>query len=516
MTKELIYSERETNYWDFVNSGKLSTLRRAFSSTFQEIVRTILASNSPGFNRELKFYLAQLYHDELCTTKIINQLITEPFVAGNFKVVLPTKIYNGLVKEIPTWNLNRNVGAFFFWQTKKSFRVAYKILKTFFILVIKARSSKVIRKPNTVFIIGHTKELIVQNSEKEPQESHNYSLWRKTNGYKKTDVVFLSDLDFFSCVLKENSYLENLKLTLKVVYLFPITVLKHKLKMSDLMLTSEQILFYLIVKKSKPSSFRLEIAFTESSGSKRPLWTYELERLGGAVNMNFFSNSAVLRVENEQGCSAETKLYTWTNYDVVSTWQQNVIKEYSVFGSESKFRKFGVPWFQDINYRFARSEKYSVAVFDIEPQLGYFGSSSLNDWGLSSVTYSLEFIDSILKICAKYDVLFMHKRKRELPSKKVHPQYARRLDFLSKQSIYISIPPTVAPSRLIQKVSGVISYVPTTTEILARQMNVPSIFFDPSGLIDKSEPALIESKVLSSQEELEKWIIEIKKTKAHV
>lgn len=258
MTKDLNYSEREINYWNFVNSGKLTTLRRALSSTFQEIARTILASNSPGFNRELKLYLAQLYHDELCTTKIVNQLITHPFVTGNFKVMLPTKIYNGLVKEIPTWNLNRNVGAFFFWQIKKSLRVAYKILKTFFILVIKARSSRVIRKSDTVFIIGHTREFMVQNSEKEPQELHNYSLWRKINGYKKTDVIFLSDLEFFTYVLNENSYLQRLRLFLKVAYLFPITVLKYRIKFSELMVTSDQILFNLLVKQSKRASFPLE------------------------------------------------------------------------------------------------------------------------------------------------------------------------------------------------------------------------------------------------------------------
>jgi hypothetical protein len=509
--KPLEMSTEEINYRTFVKDGHLSTLRTSLVSIFQDLIGTTRESNKSDYKQELKLFLIQFYHDELCGTKIINQLITKPFFESKFKVALTREIYSRLNRKVPSWNLKRDRKSLSLWQLKRSFYSLYKVVCMFTSLTLRFPSYPSYNKENTVFIVGHTRYPLYQSPRTEFQDYHTYSQWRRNNGYKRTNAVFVSELKFFQLMIKENTHLDNLILASKVILSLPITLAKCKIRASNLVFASEQIFFFLLIKKSKKSFSSFEIAFSESAGSKRPLWTYELERRGASVTMIFFSNSAVLDVNEEHGCPAQFRLYSWTSYELVSKWQHKLIKEYSIFGYKSVFRVCGVPWFDDSDFKFVTPEKPLIAVFDIEPQLGYFGSTSLHDWGIGSVTYSIDFLASIMKICAKHDIVLMHKRKRELSENRVNPQYAHTINLLSRQSLYVSIPPAVAPSRLIEKVSGVISCTPTSTETLARHMDVPSIFFDPSGQLNKLDPALIESTVISSEEELENWIIEIKR-----
>lgn len=503
-------NEREKRYWYIVRSGKLATLRLSLSSVFQELATSILETNKPGVKRELNLYLAQLYFDDLCGTEIINRLVSMPFSKGKLKLNLPRELQEGLDHKIPTWEIRRDHYSFFLWNCAKSLKSFLKIIYLFFMLTTRFRLSYPKSKKNVIFVINHTKEFLIQKSTKQFQEIHNYSQWRSVKGLKIKDVTFIREINFFKLLLKENTYIENLSIFVKVISLFPKVLFESGVKIRDVFIASEQIMLYLIVRMSKPSSFYFEIGFTESSGSKRPLWTYELEKLGVPITMIMFSNSAVLRVHNEEAYPAEFVRYSWKDYELVSDWQHKLLRKYSIFGLESKFRINGVPWYQDRPYKFLQSDKCVIAVFDVEPHLGYFGITSLNDWELSSISYALDFLDSIMEICAKHEVLVMHKRKRDLPKGRIHPKYAQKLESLAKNLHYLRIPAYVAPSKLIQQVSGVISSIPTTTELLARQMNIPSIYFDPSGKINRFDPVLVESIILSSQEELEKWIINVK------
>jgi len=502
--------DREKRYWDFVENRQLSNLRLTLSSVFQELVNSIIEKNHPGVEQELSLYLAQLYFDELCGVNIINRFVSNPFNKSKVKLNLPREIYTRLAAKIPTWEIGRDSLSFFLWNCVKSVKSFLRIVHLFFMLTTQFSLSSPKSKESVIFIVNHTKEFQIQKSREEFKETHNYAQWRKVQGYKIVDVTFLREIDFFRLLIKKNSYIENLLIFVKVISLFPKKLFASGVKGRDLFIASEQIVLYLIVRMSRLSSFCFEVGFTESSGSKRPVWTYELERLGIPISMIMFSNSAVLSVNGEDGCPAEFMRYSWKSYEIVSNWQYMVLRKYAIFGLESKFRINGVPWYQDIPYKFLESENCAIAVFDMEPHLGYFGFTSLNDWGLSSISYALDFLDSIIEICAKYKVLMIHKQKRVLTKDRVHPMYARKLESLAKHAQYLRIPASVAPSKLIQQVSGVISYIPTTTELLARQMNIPSIFFDPSGKINRLDPALVESIILSSQEELEKWIIEVK------
>lgn len=511
MTPELnkLY-EREKRYWDIVRSGKLATLRLSLSSVFQELATSILEKNKPGVKRDLNLYLAQLYFDDLCGTKIINRLVSMPFSKSKLKLNLPRELQESLDHKIPTWEIRQDYYSFFLWNCAKSLKSFLRLIYLLFMLTTRFRLSYPESKKSVIFVINHTKEFLIQNSTEQFAEIHNYSQWRRVKGFKIENVTFLPEISFFKLLLKENTYIENLSIFVKVFFLFPKVLFESGVKIRDVFIASEQIVLFLIIRMSKPSLFNFEIGFTESSGSKRPLWTYELEKLGVPITMIMFSNSAVLKVHNEEAYPAEFGRYSWKDYEIVSDWQHKVLRKYSIFGLESKFRINGVPWFQDRPYKFLQSEKCMIAVFDVEPKLGYFGLTSLNDWGLSSISYALDFLDSIMEICAKHEVLVMHKRKRDLSKDRIHPEYAQKLESLAKNLHYLSIPASVAPSRLIQQVSGVISWIPTTTELLARQMNVPSIYFDPSGKLNRFDPVLVESIILSSQEELEKWIIDVK------
>jgi polysaccharide biosynthesis PFTS motif protein len=89
-----------------------------------------------------------------------------------------------------------------------------------------------------------------------------------------------------------------------------------------------------------------------------------------------------------------------------------------------------------------------------------------------------------------------------------HWDYIQKTLEVHKKNI-ILIDDKVSAERLIQSADIIVSKPVSTTGLIAKNLNKPSIFFDPTGKIHNSDPALRGIPVLGNKAELMAYMIKI-------
>ena len=97
------------------------------------------------------------------------------------------------------------------------------------------------------------------------------------------------------------------------------------------------------------------------------------------------------------------------------------------------------------------------------------------------------------------------KRKRNI-GKLIHYRYRNLLSQLEKHPNLLSLDPDTAAHQVVKKCKAVISIPFTATALIAERMGKPSIYYDPSGLIQKDDRGAHGIKIVSGRKELEAWL----------
>jgi hypothetical protein len=100
------------------------------------------------------------------------------------------------------------------------------------------------------------------------------------------------------------------------------------------------------------------------------------------------------------------------------------------------------------------------------------------------------------------------KRKRNI-GKFSHPSYQNFLNILRGKKEFIEIDCDIAAIDLINKCKGVVSMPFSSTALIARELGKPSVYYDPTGYLTKSDLAAHGITVLSSYQELRCWVSEV-------
>jgi polysaccharide biosynthesis PFTS motif protein len=98
----------------------------------------------------------------------------------------------------------------------------------------------------------------------------------------------------------------------------------------------------------------------------------------------------------------------------------------------------------------------------------------------------------------------IHKMKRTNPLS--HESYNKNIKKLKDKDNYSAIEPDLDAVQLTQKTEATISMPFTSTAIIAKLNGKPSVYYDPSGLIQKDDRAAHGIPVLSNIDELEEWV----------
>lgn len=236
----------------------------------------------------------------------------------------------------------------------------------------------------------------------------------------------------------------------------------------------------------------------------RPLWTYEAEQRGSAITFYFYStNSESFKKQNGYPPMIHGwKAMSWSHYLVWDEYQANFVRQ--AVGDHANISIVGPIWFQSA-VEAPKIDNHSIAVFDVQPMR----SSRYRMLGASLEYYipeiSIQFLSDILESISKMDGNMILKRKRKI-GKLAHPKYRNFLNKLDLHPHFQAIDSEVSAYALCEKCSLVISMPFTSTALIAEALGKPSIYYDPSGIIQKDDRAAHGIPILSGKKELQNWL----------
>jgi polysaccharide biosynthesis PFTS motif protein len=240
----------------------------------------------------------------------------------------------------------------------------------------------------------------------------------------------------------------------------------------------------------------------------RPMWTYIAQKYGSEICFYFYStNSEGFKTLNGyKDNDFDWRTISWQKYFVWDEYQENFIKKYAKLNPI--FQIVGPTYFQskiEINNNNYFS-KDSITIFDITP----FRPSYYMKLGLEHDYFNYqvakEFLSDILVIAEHYNLKIYLKIKRKINLKYHDRSYYNFLDTLSCNKRVVFVDSDISPFHIIKKSSLCISYPFTSTALIAKYLNKPSCYYDPTSTIYKDDTGAHGVDIITNKEELLQWI----------
>jgi polysaccharide biosynthesis PFTS motif protein len=248
--------------------------------------------------------------------------------------------------------------------------------------------------------------------------------------------------------------------------------------------------------------------FNNSNWIYRPCWTYEAQKKGAEIILYFYStNIKGLKLKDETpyiGIGYESM--NWPCYYVWDIYQQNFIS--SVTANNSNSIIVGPIAFVDSSEFIYNSNNISIAVFDILPMRNekYTSLGLEIEYYIPKITN--KFLFDISEVTKKYNITILWKIKRDITND-IHPDSLKFIDDFSLMKNVKRIDANISASRVIQKVDAVISIPYTSTAIEAINSGIPSIYYDPSGLLENDKNYTHGLPLLNSLSDLDEWVCKL-------
>jgi polysaccharide biosynthesis PFTS motif protein len=252
-------------------------------------------------------------------------------------------------------------------------------------------------------------------------------------------------------------------------------------------------------------SLAREYLFHISGLIYRPLWTYEAESLESKITFYFYSTNCegFKNSEAYPPLAYGWKAMNWPHYLVWDECQADFVRR--AVGKQANVSVVGPIWFQSSAIDMPRPNKPSVAIFDITPHR----RSRYVTLGMDSEFYTPvvtnPFLEHVCNATRQYNFDMLWKRKRNI-GRIAHPFYRHLADQLANNSHVMLVDPEISAIRVIESSVAVISMPFTSTALIAKEMGKPSIYYDPSGLLQKDDRAAHGIAILSTRDELATWL----------
>lgn len=252
-------------------------------------------------------------------------------------------------------------------------------------------------------------------------------------------------------------------------------------------------------------SLASEYLFHNSGWIYRPLWTHEAERRGSTITFYFYSTNCE---SFKQGDGYPPIIYgykamNWPRYLVWDEYQADFVRR--AVGEQANISVVGQIWFQSSAVEMPRLDKLGVAVFDITPHRGSRYCILGMDSEFYIPTVANPFLEHVSNAIGRHGVLMLWKRKRNV-GRIAHPHYRGLADQLADNSLVVLVEPDIPASHVIETSVAVISMPFTSTALIAREMGKPSIYYDPTGLLQQDDRAAHGIPIISGVDELEAWL----------
>ena len=197
------------------------------------------------------------------------------------------------------------------------------------------------------------------------------------------------------------------------------------------------------------------------------------------------------------------KSMNWPYYLVWDEYQADFI--HRVAGSNANVRVVGSIWFSTSASEIPELPPRAIAVFDIQPVRNAFYNTLGVDFDYYTPEVVCKFLSDSYKAMEGGGCKLVLKRKREI-GKLAHPLYRNRIKELERLASFVEVEADSDASQIIEHAIAVISMPFTSTALIAKEMGKPSIYYDPTGRLQRDDRAAHGIPILSGIEELEEWI----------
>jgi len=258
------------------------------------------------------------------------------------------------------------------------------------------------------------------------------------------------------------------------------------------------------IRYSKKEDLADMYLFCNSDAVYRPIWTYEAEAKGSRVISYFYSTFEEFKLpKGYEPNSIYWSLMSWSYYLVWDEYQKALLKE--SIGEQPKIEVVGPIWYSSAPVDIPEISQQSIAVFDIQPikNSRHFGFSTMADIGYGDPKIPMKFMQDIIDSLPP-DAVIVHKRKRA--DNRSYKPYTLLIEKFRQNGSLIAIEPQASPNSVIEKCTAVISMPFTSTGIIAKYLDKPSAYYDPSGKLLKDDKGAHGITILSNEQELRSWI----------
>lgn len=252
-------------------------------------------------------------------------------------------------------------------------------------------------------------------------------------------------------------------------------------------------------------SLAREYLFNNSGWIYRPLWTYEAERIGSTITLYFYSTNceSFKKMEGYPPIPFGFKAMNWPRYLVWDEYQADFVRR--AVGVQADIAVVGSIWFQGVAFETPQIDQLGVAVFDVTPHRSSRYVVLGADSELFVPAVANVFLEDVSTAIRRQCVLMLWKRKRKI-GRLAHPRYRMLTDRIADSDHVLLIDPEISASRVIESSFAVISAPFTSTALIAREMGKPSVYYDPSGFLQRDDRAAHGIPILSGVDELEAWL----------
>lgn len=345
-----------------------------------------------------------------------------------------------------------------------------------------------------------------------------YSYWKKENGivvdflFHNISSAAPSTVQDTTIVYNKN-FVNNIHSIRKILYFTCWGIFAIVKSGIDLIrgrwwhaLLLNEVTKAIILKLQPKENLASDYLFNNSSLVYRPLWTYEAEKLGSRVLFYFYSIPSYLKITNKLAAEKFVEIWslmTWSTYLVWNEHQKSFIKNFVKYNPEIIIT--GPISLADNGEDLPSFDRLAFSVFDIQSIRSYQYKILALPEEYYIPKISNKFLIETHKVLAEEGIIMVFKQKRNI-GKMLHPSYSNLIKKQSEWTNLVSISPEISAVRVIEPCFAVISMPFTSTAFIAQSLGKPSIFYDPSGLVEKQHPSAGNIPIINGSDELRKWV----------
>jgi polysaccharide biosynthesis PFTS motif protein len=491
------------NFQFMVNQGDLIRLRRIMneiiSFEYSVISAIVSTGDNPGLIQSTKIFRS---------CNLISTLIFNEHLVRNYTIA--TVYQKSISYPLPPryWNFFQNNGirinkimSLFLW-------IVYEFLGSFKQIYSTVRKCLVWNSqqdilPGSCLVIGLNEKVLTKTSEDEKC----FEVWLKRN-LNFTGNIYglnLKNIDSFKTEISTVPATNLFDYRPRNFLIAFSEIFKFRFSVGELVLMlryfHESYKFRFL---NKANIQNIEIFITLASESwVKPVWFGQMKLDSSRIIYVNLSASSSPTTLNEIQFFGWERLNQWNEVWVLDAHQKHLFSAHSI-QSDFKVIAMGCPFWTDRLEPFIDSKDKGnyVAIFDIQPTRKFLGWSGFYDCGYFDTSSILNFIRDILEVSARLGKICVLKSKRKSP-RYFDPEYYQGIEILEKEyKNFIYVDPDIAPQRIIQDSLVTISVPFTSTAIIASELGIPSLFYDPIGKVLRNDPSARGTHVVSGQTEL--------------